>query len=88
MTMERTIKKRTAAVFGTPESALGEPRIVVMRGRVCIENHRGVERYDAGCVAVACALGTVRIAGSELSIGRYRRGDVTVTGKICSIELT
>ena len=85
--MERSVKHRAAAVFGTPESSMAEPRIVVMRGLVSIENHCGIERYDADCIAVACALGTVRISGAELTIRRYRRDDMTVAGDVRAVEL-
>lgn len=56
-------------------------------GRLVIENHKGVVRYDSDCIAVSMDFGQVLLKGNALELTRMSPGQLIITGRLEQISL-
>lgn len=52
-----------------------------------VENHCGVEKYDACCVCLSTRRGIMKIEGEALLLREMRKGALIVSGDIRRVEL-
>lgn len=57
------------------------------RGRVLIENHKGVTEYSDEQISVRVRFGTVCISGKELRLCRMSGCQLVISGKIEAVYL-
>lgn len=60
---------------------------IIGNGRVLIEHHKGIEIYQADCVCVRMAYGTVKILGRNLYFAQISPQQLVISGKIESVCL-
>ncbi|MCY0880696.1 MAG: sporulation protein YqfC [Firmicutes bacterium] len=79
---------RLAQFLELPPEALVEVSRIEVIGRLQfrVENHRGVDVYDASQVVLRLADGLLRIEGENLVIGWIDHQELVVTGRICSFR--
>ena len=79
--------ERVAQLFGLPADAVaGMPRLeLVGDGRV--ERHRGILAYDPAEIHIGAGRLTIRVRGTGLELRAMTRQELTVTGRIVSVEL-
>lgn len=64
------------------------PRIEIQGDhRVIVENHEGIVEYGSEVMRVKCGRMAVKISGDGLELANVTLSDLTVTGKIISVEL-
>ena len=85
----KKIPEETAYRFDLPADALAAlPRITLCgRGRVSVENHRGLLGYDGNRVELSGGRVRVVITGTDLELRVMDRSAAVITGEICSVEL-
>ena len=70
-----------------PEAVSGASRIVLNgQEQLLIEGHKGLMRYDAGCVSLRMQDGSLHINGENLMLGIFSQDELTVHGRILSLE--
>lgn len=73
--------------FLPPEATRGALRVVLLgREGVLIEQHRGMIDYTDSRLVVRLANGYLKIGGEGLHISEYSEGDLSVRGKINTLE--
>ncbi len=64
------------------------PRIEIQGDRqVIIENHEGILEYSNEVMRIKCGRLMVKISGEGLELGNVTLTDLTVAGRIISVEL-
>lgn len=61
---------------------------VTGRGRMVIENHRGIHSFSETCVCVCTCLGRIVCRGSRLTVEEMDDRELLVTGEIDSVDVT
>jgi len=86
--MSEEIKRKISNALDLPQDiVLNVPRIIVTgRIAVFIENHRGIIEYNSQHVKINTTVGTVSVRGEDLVIKTIIADEITVEGKIASIE--
>lgn len=56
-------------------------------GRVLVENHCGVIKYEAGEICVKSKLGILHITGNQMQLARMTREQLIITGDIECVKL-
>jgi sporulation protein YqfC len=70
------------------ELVMGLPRITVLGDiQMIVENHRGIIEYTAERVRIGTGSGELRVTGSGLTLRTIFPEEISVDGKIRSIEL-
>lgn len=63
------------------------PRVVMIGNlQVSVENHQGLVAYDHDGLTLAVEAGRLVIRGQGLTLGTVRRAEVTVSGRIASVQ--
>lgn len=74
--------------FLTEDLNLLVPRIEIRGDRqVVVENHEGILEYGAEVMRIKCGRMVVKICGEGLELGSVSLTDLTVNGRIISVEL-
>jgi len=86
--MSEEIKRKISNALDLPQDiVLNVPRIIVTgRIAVFIENHTGIIEYNSQHVKINTTVGTVSVRGEDLVIKTIIADEITVEGKIASIE--
>ncbi len=64
------------------------PRVEIWGDRrVSIENHEGILEYGSETMRIKCGRMVIKISGEELELRNASLTDLSVTGRIISIEL-
>ena len=70
-----------------PAEALGSLLVTAVgRGRMLIENHRGVLQYSELCLRMRGAEGTLAVYGEGIRIRLLGKGKLAIEGDIRSME--
>lgn len=80
---------RVAKTLDLPQDiVLNIPRIT-LTGKIAVflENHKGIVEYSSELVRVNTPIGTVVIRGEDLLIKTIIADEITIEGKIRSVEL-
>ena len=72
---------------GYGELIPGIPIVEICGGRLLIENHKGIVKYDSCDLRVKLPEGILCIWGENLKIVRMSKGKVVINGRICGVEL-
>ena len=88
--MDRSMK--WMRVFEQNKNGYGElipgiPIVEICGGRLLIENHKGIVKYDSCDLRVKLPEGILCIRGENLNLVRMSRGKLVVNGRIYGIEL-
>ena len=60
---------------------------IIGTGRVLVENHKGISRYETECIAVRTAYGALMIIGSDMELVQITPEQLVISGKISGISL-
>lgn len=70
------------------ETAAGAPKITVTgRGRVVIENHRGLLEYSGTLIEVGAGHGCVRVRGEGLLLRAMDSEVLIISGNVFGVDL-
>lgn len=84
----RDWKEDIAERFELPAETAGLLKVTLAgRGRVLVENHRGLLEYGRDCVEIAGGRMRLRIRGDGLELRAMDREALAVTGRIYAVEL-
>lgn len=84
----RDWKEDIAERFELPAETTGLLKVTLSgRGRVLVENHRGLLEYGRDCVEIAGGQMRLRIRGDGLELRAMDREALAVTGRIVCVEL-
>lgn len=72
---------------GYGELIPGIPIVEICGGRLLIENHKGIVKYDSCDLRVKLPEGILCIWGENLKIVRMSKGKLVINGRICGVEL-
>lgn len=72
---------------GYGELIPGIPIVEICGGRLLIENHKGIVKYDTCDLCVRLPEGILCIRGDHLRIVRMSKGKLIINGNICRVEL-
>lgn len=79
----------TTALDLPKELVFNLPRIVMLSNEeVYIENYKGIVNYTDKEIRLNTNKIPLKITGSSLEIAQITADDVTITGKICTIEFS
>lgn len=86
--MSDIIKKRISDALDLPQDIiLNLPRVTVSGDiAVFIENHKGIVEYTKDKVRINTTIGSIAVNGENLLIKSLIADEITVEGKIKSIE--
>lgn len=86
--MARNWREDIAERFELPAETAGLLKVTLQgRGRVMVENHRGLLEYTHDCVEVSGGKMRLRIRGTELELRAMDKNALLVSGRILSLEL-
>ncbi len=79
---------RAADFFDLPSEVISGAAMVTITGErtVRIENHRGVECLESGCVIVKTGSGHIHIRGAGMTLTAMSGSELLVSGKISGID--
>lgn len=81
-------QKRRQGNFLTEDLNMLVPRIEIWGDRrVTIENHEGILEYGQEVMRIRCGRMVVKISGEDLELLNATLTDLSVTGRIISVEL-
>ncbi len=81
------LRKVTTAIDLPKELVFNLPRIVMISNEeVYIENYKGIVNYNDKEVRLNTNRIPVKITGAGLEITQITADDVTISGRICSVE--
>lgn len=72
---------------GYGELIPGIPIVEICGGRLLIENHKGIVKYDHCNLHVKLPEGVLCIWGENLKLLRMSKGKLIINGRICRVEL-
>ena len=72
---------------GYGELIPGIPIVEICGGRLLIENHKGILKYDDCNLHVKIPEGVLRVWGENLKLLRMSKGKLIINGRICGVEL-
>ena len=72
---------------GYGELLPGIPIVEICGGRLLIENHKGIVKYDSCDLRVKLQEGILCIWGENLKVVRMSKGKLVISGRICGVEL-
>lgn len=55
--------------------------------RVLIENHRGVRRYDSGCICVNTGYGFLQVSGNCLRVSYMTKERILIRGNLDAVHI-
>ncbi|MGE5485620.1 MAG: sporulation protein YqfC [Ignavibacteriales bacterium] len=86
---EGRIKGRVAGMLELPGDLVFDlPRITLIGAvEMTVENHRGLIEYSPERVVIGFGGGQIVVKGVDLVIGRIVADEVTLTGRISSVDL-
>lgn len=83
----KRLRARAEDSFLAEDLDMGLPRIeIVGDRRVTVENHKGIVEYSDTLMRIACGRLQLRITGAGLELCALSLSEVSVTGKIISVE--
>lgn len=86
--MGEEIKRKISDALDLPRDiVLNVPRIIITgKIAVFIENHKGIVEYNSGIVKINTPIGVICIKGQNLIMKSIIADEITVEGKIASVE--
>lgn len=87
--MKKSFSEKLSGKLSIPEETLGKTALIQLhgRGRVWIEQHKGLLEYGQEQVCVCLHRGKVKVRGKRLSIGRMTGRVLEIKGEISGVEL-
>lgn len=65
----------------------GIPIVEICGGRLLIENHKGIVKYDDCDLRIKLPEGILCIRGEKLRLVRMSKGKLIINGRVCGVEL-